>query len=193
MHWNPEGGTGLATDESRGIWNLYDREKNCALYWINNTFSLPPWEAASPFRIILHWLALQHKRQLIHSACIQFGDAAALLTGAGGSGKSTTTAAAIESGYTTCGDDFVLLNPNLPLTCHAVYDTINLTEKALQLNLKIGDFACNLKRDVEEKIRVHLQQAKPTSFTHSLQPEAIYSVRVGHRKKPKFCPVARQK
>ncbi len=68
---------------------------------------LPTYERAFPLRTILGWYLARRGVQLVHSGAVGTGDAAVLLTGKGGSGKSNTTLACVEAGMSYFGDDYV--------------------------------------------------------------------------------------
>ena len=55
IHWDTETGLALNSDESRGIWQLFNLKTACGLYWVADEATLPSWEAGSPLRIFIHW------------------------------------------------------------------------------------------------------------------------------------------
>ena len=85
----------------------------------------PPWERAAPFRDVLDRLLATHGHAFLHAGTLGDDDVAVLLAGPSGSGKSTTTAAGVERGCTTLGDDYVILDPD-GVHIHALYNVIRL-------------------------------------------------------------------
>lgn len=88
--------------------NLFDREKKLGIFWVESPKNLPYWSTAAPLRTLLHWCMEMRDRQLLHAAAVGTEDGAVLLTGAGGSGKSTTALAGLCEGMDFAGDDYVV-------------------------------------------------------------------------------------
>jgi hypothetical protein len=88
--------------------------------------NLPLWERAAPLRILWQrWLA-GHGVALVHAAAVACpGGSGCLLTGPGGSGKSTTALLCHRSGLDVAGDDYVLLDPASG-TAHSIYRSLKL-------------------------------------------------------------------
>ena len=191
VHWNPADGMALASDETRGIWNLYDMRTHTGVYWVRNGKELPSWEAGAPLRILINWLAFQQDIQLVHAAGLSFNGHGILLTGAGGSGKSTTTAAAIQSGWGTAGDDFILVKGIDSPVGHCIYDTIKLTGMALKALPDLARRAVNPLRTVDDKARIHLQQVYPSQLIPELPISVIFSIAISHEKTTEIYPVTR--
>ncbi|CAN5272464.1 serine kinase [soil metagenome] len=87
-----------------------DWQRNVGLFWMKSFENLMWWEDARPLIDILHWWLLSRKTYFIHSAAVGTAHGAALLVGAGGSGKSTTALTCLEAGLLYAGDDFCLVD-----------------------------------------------------------------------------------
>ncbi len=61
----------------------------------------------------LQWL--WRGREALHAGAVMLGDAAVLLLGARGAGKSTTLSALSEAGYVVLADDMVVVSPQLTM------------------------------------------------------------------------------
>jgi len=48
VHWSPDDGLALASDETHGIWSLIDFRASRGLLWVADRNRLPQWEHAAP-------------------------------------------------------------------------------------------------------------------------------------------------
>ena len=111
------------------------------------------------------------------------------MTGPVGSGKSTTTAAAIDHGLETSGEDFVLVEGVTPPVAHAVFDTLKLTGMALGSFPDLAGAAVNPHRPAEEKARVHLGDVAPDRFVAAISVDGLATIRIGHGDRTTWRPV----
>jgi len=70
--------------------NVMDLEKNRGVYWVKDPGAFPYWVLSSPFRSMIQWWMEKNGGQLLHAAAVGTNEGAVLITGKGGSGKSTT-------------------------------------------------------------------------------------------------------
>lgn len=99
------------------IYNLLDMSRNTAIYRIKDADRIPQYEKGSPLLQILHWWMSGQDRYLVHAGAVGYADRGALLVGKGGSGKSTTALACLNSNLIYGGDDYCLMgyekHPNI--------------------------------------------------------------------------------
>jgi len=88
--------------------NLFDREKKLGIFWVESPQNLPYWSTAAPLRTLLHWCMEMTGRQLLHAAAVGINDRAVLLTGSGGSGKSSSALHCLCDDMEFVGDDYVV-------------------------------------------------------------------------------------
>jgi hypothetical protein len=97
---------------------------------IDDLTQLPYWMLAAPFRSELGVLLQPYGIQLVHGAAVGRPEGAVLLTGYGGSGKSTTALSCLRRGLTVLGDDYVAIKVparrGTPATVHRVYSSLKL-------------------------------------------------------------------
>jgi hypothetical protein len=105
--------------------SCYDRERRLALYCVSDASLFPVYESAGPLRYILRWWAGGEGLHLVHSAAVGTSAGGVLLTGPGGSGKSTTALACLADGMLDAGDDYVLVEPDPPYV-HGLYASAKL-------------------------------------------------------------------
>jgi glycosyltransferase involved in cell wall biosynthesis len=116
--------------------NLLDLETNTGVYWVKSSKSFPYWVYSSPFRTLIHWWMEKNNCQLIHAAAVGVDNKAILITGKGGSGKSTTSLTCLNRGLKFLGDDYVIVKKDpvpfvYSLYCSAkinVDDIVNFPE-----------------------------------------------------------------
>lgn len=144
--------------------NVLDKEQNLAFYWTRDVTDLPWWASGSPLQYILHWWTFERDYQLTHAAGISKNNKAVLLTGKGGSGKSTTTLACLQSGFDYIGEDYCLLQEGKQPRIHSVYNSAKVTQQTL-------DFFPELIPHIANKNR--LPQEKALLFQHEIYPERI--------------------
>tara|TARA_R110000823_G_scaffold130015_12_gene257901 strand:+ start:11592 stop:12659 length:1068 start_codon:yes stop_codon:yes gene_type:complete len=116
------------------VLTLYHPSSATALMWIADARDCPYWEAAAPLRGLLHWWCAAHGLQLVHAAAIGTADGALLLTGKGGSGKSTTALSALVGGLRYLGDDYVVCeNGAAGPAVHSLYNTAKVGSDSLAM------------------------------------------------------------
>ena len=98
------------------------------LFWVADPEELPWWEDTFPFRVLLHWGTRHTSLQLMHAAAVSpDGSSSWLIPGPSGSGKSTTVVSLLESGFSSQGDDYVLVDTGDNPEVFPLYDSIKLT------------------------------------------------------------------
>ncbi len=187
LHQSEDGDLIVRFNSDTITWSGVSYKRRSAIVWTADASALPLWEEAAPFRDLFHWMTLPSNRFLAHTAAIGFDSSAVLLTGAGGSGKSTTTAAAIMAGLHTTGDDFVLIDPDIGRAL-AIYDTIKLDAKGSAWFPRLAQLAPDQSFCPSEKRRIHLSPTYPNQFVKSLPISAILLPRVAHLSKTQIMP-----
>lgn len=100
----------LTCDVDHPQLTLSDSTTATAMVWIPDASAIASWESAAPFRPVLDRLLGDAGTVFVHAGVVAIHGRGVLLTGPGGSGKSTTVLACAASGLDTLGDDFVLLD-----------------------------------------------------------------------------------
>jgi hypothetical protein len=175
--WRPQSGVALVSDDSRGLWHLFDTRTMTGVYWLRSSTDLPFWEYGSPLRHFIHWTAQAGGQGMIHAAAIGLPEAGVLLIGRGGSGKSTMTAAAIAAGWQTVGDDFVIID--LPQRrAYPIFDIMKLKGMAEALFADAMSHATNPVRGPDEKALIPISAVAGERFVRSIPVRAILSLRL---------------
>lgn len=112
--------------------SLLDLDRGCGMYWVGTPHPLPPWTLAAPFRTLLHWWMEAQGGQLVHGAAVGVDDTAMLISGQGGTGKSTTALACLSAGMLYIGDDYLAVTLDPEPRVHSLYSTAKLDAYAIQ-------------------------------------------------------------
>lgn len=103
--------------------SLLDRERNLGIYWVKTAKQIPYYESGAPLRAIFHLWMSQRGIQLIHAGAVGLPSGGVLLVGKGGSGKSTTALACLNSELFYASDDYCLLAHHPTPTVFSIYST----------------------------------------------------------------------
>jgi hypothetical protein len=85
--------------------SVLDLEAHEGAYWIRSTEVVPSYERSAPFRALLHRWFMSNHIPLAHVGAVADRANAALIIGAKGAGKSTTSLACLALGMDFLGDD----------------------------------------------------------------------------------------
>ncbi|WP_158013837.1 hypothetical protein [Sphingomonas sanxanigenens] len=129
---------------------------------------------AKPLLRFLLPLLMRQGLVLCHAALLGGRDAGLLVTGRGGSGKSTISAAALLAGAGFCSDDFVALERRgEALVGHCIYASIMLGRGQIDHFPALAAHALRLRRDVFEKHMVPVAAAFPGQVRDMLRIDAV--------------------
>ncbi len=156
--------------------SVMQRSLRAARFWVLAEDRVPWWERAAPLRTILHWGLRSPDRLLVHGAAVGAGGHGVLLAGAGGSGKSTTSIAALLAGLQFAGDDYVLVDlARDPVRAHSIYGTAKLTPASATLLEGLPSVAVG--RDGEKAV-LDVAAVHPDRLVADLALDAIVLPRV---------------
>ena len=119
-------------DLGSGVLNILDAQQNLGIFWIRDARYLPQWESGAPLRIILHWWMRRHETQLTHAAAVGNSRGGVLLVGRGGSGKSTSALACLDSNLHYVSDDYCLVRARPVPHVYSIYSSGKLTLGSLE-------------------------------------------------------------
>jgi GT2 family glycosyltransferase len=145
------------------VFTLLDRVNNRALIWADDLTALPEWERSFPFRTLLHHWLEPTLWVLVHAGGVGQASGGMLLTGKGGSGKSTATLACLDGGLGCAGDDFVLINTQTGIV-YCLYNVAKLEADNLSRFPHWEPLVAN---------RASMPQQKGQLFVHQHQPQQV--------------------
>lgn len=111
--------------------SMFDRSSRRGLFWARSINVLPEWEFGAPLRNILTWAFVDQGLHVVHAAGVGVSDAGVMISGPGGSGKSTTTAICLQAGFQTTGDDYCIISASEPPEIFSLYGLMKLVPGAL--------------------------------------------------------------
>jgi hypothetical protein len=164
------------------ILQLFDAKRASALLWTATARTIPWWEVSFPLRTILHWWAAPSSLQPVHSGAVARGGAGALVVGASGAGKSTTTLACLEGGLGYLGDDYVMVDVDQP-SVHSLYSTAKLEPGNLRRFPDLAPLVANTDHLDTQKAMVFLHDHHPDRLVPSAPLQAILLPRIAHTRR----------
>ena len=166
-----------AFQHGSGAVSVLDKERNLAVFWAPDP-RLPYWEYGSPLRTILHWWLLSQGLQLVHAAAVGNSTGGVLIGGKGGSGKSTTALACLESNLSYVGDDYTLLGLDSGPVVHSLYNSAKLNSDHVQRFPALLPKIANPERLADEKALLFVNEHYPSKVATRLPVRAILLPRV---------------
>jgi hypothetical protein len=189
LHHSADQKLSVRYDPDTQTWRILSVAQRLAIIWTADAERLPDWDDSAPCRDLFHWMTLPTEYFLAHAAAIGIGEKGVLLTGPGGSGKSTTTGAAILRGLLTAGDDFVLIEPRFA-QAYALFDSIKLDAGSAALLSDLAADAVNSDRRHSEKARIHLFGSRPAVLVPRMPIDAVLLPRLDGGPKTTFVPAS---
>jgi hypothetical protein len=166
---------------------LVEENKRRIIVWVADASAVPEWVIYDQIRNALHWASLGRSFGMFHAAALRLGHAGCLIAGKSGSGKSTITAAAVNSNFNSAGDDFVLVeNATSPPRVHAVFDTIKLDQKGLERFPQFRHGVRNPTRGSKEKAIVHLFDSAPSKIATGFPLHALLHARLSGKRESRI-------
>jgi hypothetical protein len=156
------------------ILSVLDRQQNLACYWIDDAQSIPYWEQGSPVQTILNWWTTDRQHQYVHAGAVGTPAGGVLLAGKGGSGKSSTALACIDSPLLYASDDYCLVVNNPHPYVYSLYNTAKLKGQAdLERFPKLAHLVDNVDRIGLEKAMLFLHQHHPDKISRGFPIKAV--------------------
>jgi len=117
------------------LW-VADRQSATVLRWSLSSEAVPDWESTRPLRYALNWWAAEHGSALLHAGVVAYQGRSVILAGKGGTGKSTTVCACLDSPLSVLADDYCLVQPataDSDATAHALFRVGHVDAKTIAL------------------------------------------------------------
>ena len=160
------------------ILQMFDAERNAAIYWVRDYRWIPYWENSFPMRAILHWRFRKEPLQAIHAGAVGLDSGGVLIAGKSGSGKSTTTLACLTSDLLFAGDDYVLADIGAAPYVHSLYSTAKLVPDNCERFPGMKPLVSNPEKLHEQKALIYLKEHFPANVVRGFPLRAILLPRV---------------
>ncbi|HUP01075.1 MAG TPA: hypothetical protein VM737_06090 [Gemmatimonadota bacterium] len=151
-------------------------------------------ERARPFHRLLSLWIRTRGVQYMHSALVAAEDEGILLTGAGGSGKSTTSLLCLQDGFDFLGDDFIGLERRRAggFVGHSLYGSTVVGLSALEDFPQFTSRAVPPNAPGEEKWLIYLNDIYPERMRREVEIRALAVAKVVGRERTEVRPVSRK-
>lgn len=171
--------------------SMLDTERNVALFWTRDADELPSYVSSAPLRTILHWWAGGHEHRLVHAGAVGTSDGGVLLAGKGGSGKSTTALACLDSDLSYVSDDYCLLESDPEPYAHSLYSSGKFGPGSVPHLPHLTSKINNADGLDTEKAIVFLNQHYPEKLTAGFPVRAVFIPRVHDQTHTTITPASR--
>lgn len=154
-------GVDVSCDVVRRVFSLYDRPRSQGWWWADDADYLAVWDPGAPLRNVLHWALRSRGLQLAHGAAVGRGGRGILLTGRGGSGKSTTSLSLVTEGWQYVADDYCLLATESSPTAYGLYGLGKADDASFRRFPHLERYVVNRDRAAGDKAIVDVARAFP--------------------------------
>lgn len=156
------------------ILSALDLARSLALYWIPDAEDIPYYEQGHPLQTILNGWMTPRGRAFVHAAGIGTRDEGVLLAGRGGTGKSTTTLACLNSELELAGDDYCLISGQPRPYAYSLYNTVKLKgEEDLRRFPDLAARFAYFKDMADAKPLIFLEEHFPGKVSGGFQIKAV--------------------
>lgn len=163
-----------------GILRIFNRNEKKAYIWIQSIDKLPQWMRSFPLRHIVGWYFENSSIQPVHSGGISLNKNGIMLTGKGGSGKSSTCLSCLNhSQLNYLGDDFMLVDCEGGKEAFSLYNVAKVEFD----NLRKFDFLLPYKgqfKTDDEKYQIFVNEILPSKIVNEFEIEAIFLPRISN-------------
>jgi hypothetical protein len=167
---------GVVCDLAYGAVTLVDSVHGRALFQVPSASLVPWYERAAPLRVALNQLLSANGATMVHAGAVGSNRGAALLVGAGGSGKSTLSVASALEGMYFAGDDYVAITVDGDPVAHSVHATAKLSDRSFEL--LPGLTAPDRELPKDEKHVIEMDREYPAAIRRRMPLVAVVAPRV---------------
>lgn len=158
--------------------SILDRDRNLAIYWVDSKKQIPYWKTGACLRTIFHIWMSQRQIQLVHGGAVGLPNGGVLIVGKGGSGKSTTALACLNSQLFYASDDYSLITAEPKPTVFSIYSTGKKNADDLERLPFISRAISNRDRLDSEKAVYFLNDYFPEKIIKSFPLRALFIPRI---------------
>lgn len=155
--------------------SMFDRHDRVGYFWFADAARIHWYERAEPLRVGIHWALADHRRFLAHASAVGDARGAVVLTGRGGSGKTTATLSSVAAGLQFVGDNYVLLalDGDREASAHGLYSTAKLWPQTVDRLDGVAPFITHFDVADDEKLIVDVARYRPRQIVAGLPVRAV--------------------
>ncbi len=157
---------------------LVDNANRKAISWVPDATTLTINEKAAPLHILLSWWFSGSAGQFVHGAGVGTPEGGVLIAGRGGSGKSTTSIACLDSALQISGDDYCLVTNQGAPTVYSLYCSVKIDPGYLPQIPGIAGEVSDADRLDQEKAVIFLTQRHVNALIREFPLKAILLPRI---------------
>lgn len=158
--------------------NVMDLNTNTGVYWVKNPKAFPYWVYSSPFRSMIQWWMEKNGCQLLHAAAVGTEKGAVLITGKGGTGKSTSALICLNNGMKYLGDDYVIIKSDPEPKVYSLYSTAKLMLEDMDRFPALKPFAGKRLKEFQEKEVLFLYPGLKNQIVNEMPLRAILTPQI---------------
>ena len=152
-------GITIAPGREGGTLSVLNIPEGKAAFLFADLAKLPYHEQGSPFRNIFQWWFDGKEGTMLHSGAVSLSGKALLLSGKGGSGKSTIALACLLDGMDYLGDDYVVVRGKKDIAVSSLYRSLKLAGDALARFPALRESPANPGFSQAEKAVIFLRES----------------------------------
>ena len=153
---------------------MFDSRERIGRFWFRDGAQIRWYERAEPLRTALHWALTGPDAYLAHASAVGDERGAVVLTGRGGTGKTTTTLAALDAGLRFVGDNYVLVSVREPVPrVYGLFGTAKLWPATLEQLPQLAPLVLTHKVARDEKLVADIAAHRPETLATGLPVRAV--------------------
>jgi hypothetical protein len=162
-----------AVQSNPTILRMLDRTEKRAIYWTPDARQMPHWEVGAPLRPLLHDWLLGVGKLPVHGGAVGYPDGGLLLAGPGGTGKSNTALACLNSDLLYASDDFCVLADEGGWQVYSLYCTGKIAAGDLARHPHLTPYVANVGSLDREKALLFVNEFSPAKIIRNMPLRAI--------------------
>jgi hypothetical protein len=177
IYYSEDGPVRVSYQPGLSLLSVLDRERQLGWFWCASAELLPYWESSAPFRQLLHWWLPSREKLLVHGAAVGRPEGGVLLVGRGGSGKSTSALACLETDLLYAADDYCAIDEAAPAV-HSLYCSGKLEPAHAARLTHLPEASIDGDGSENEKAVFFVQERYPERTCRSFPLRAVLAPRI---------------
>lgn len=172
---------------------MLDTRLDKAIFCVPDARKITYYERSAPLRTVFQWWAKKNNFQLVHAGAVGTNGCGVLLTGQGGSGKSTTALNCLSSGLCYVSDDYCVVEVDAQPYAHSIYCSAKIDMDGMNRFPGLASIAETTRSMNEDKFLLLPNKKYSEKIVEGFPIRAIIIPRVGGFAKTRLIPVSSSK